>query len=188
MPRMTLLADMRRGLIGLWPDRRGATAVEFALIAPLLILFYCGMAELTSAMIAQRRIGHLASSIGDVVAQETQLTNARTADLFKIGEVLMAPFPVTTLRMCVVSVSSDATGKDTVDWSEASNSPAGCPAAKAVVTDIPATVLPAGQSVIMSKASYAYDSPIKLVSPDTITFKSTYYLRPRLSDKVTRVP
>lgn len=175
----------RRLLATLWRDRRGVSAVEFALIAPVLLLFYCGMAELTEAMIAQRRLSHLASSIGDVVARSTQLSDAQSADVFKVGEVLMAPFTTTDLHMCVASIVSDAKGKDTVEWSDLHGS-ADCPAAGAVV-DIPASVLPANQSVIMSKASYDYESPIKLVSPKSITFKRTYYLRPRLSDKVMRV-
>ena len=169
-----------------WRDRRGVSAVEFAFIAPVLILFYCGMCELTEAMMAQRRLSHIASSVGDVVARDTQLTDARRTDVFKVGSVLMSPFPTTGLRMCIVSISSNAAGQDTVDWSEASNSPTNCPAANAVL-DIPTSVLPAGQSVIMSKASYDYVPPIKLITKTNFTFRRTFYLRPRLSDKVLRV-
>jgi Flp pilus assembly protein TadG len=45
----------KKGLSGFWRDRRGVSAVEFALIAPVLVIFYCGLAELTQAMMAQRR-------------------------------------------------------------------------------------------------------------------------------------
>lgn len=174
-------------LAGFWRDRRGVSAVEFALIAPILILFYFGMDQLTEAMMAQRRLSLLTSSIGDVVARDTQLTDARVADVFKVGTVLMTPFPTTTLRMCLVSVVSDANGRDVVSWVEKSNSPTNCPTAGAVLTTIPASVLPASQSVIMSKASYDYTFPFKIISSDTLTFRRTYYLRPRLSDQVTRV-
>ncbi len=178
----------RPRLSAFWRDRRGVSAVEFAFIAPVLLLFYCGMAELTQAMMAQRRLSHLTSSIGDVVARDTQLTNARRTDIFKIGGVLMAPFPTATLRMCLVSIVSNSAGKDTVDWVEPSNSPVNCPADGAVLTDIPTSVLPANSSVIMSMASYDYNSPLKIVMPNTITFRRTFYLRPRLSDSVARVP
>jgi Flp pilus assembly protein TadG len=36
-------------------DRRGVSAVEFAFIAPVLILFYFGVAELCSALLAWSR-------------------------------------------------------------------------------------------------------------------------------------
>lgn len=169
-----------------WRDSRGVSAVEFAFIAPVLVLFYCGMAELTETMIAQRRLSHIASSIGDIVARDTQLTDARRTDVFQVGSVLMAPFATSGLRMCIVSISSNSSGADTVDWSEASNSPTNCPSAGTVM-DIPTSVLPASGSVIMSKASYDYDPPIKLISKNVFTFRRTFYLRPRLSDKVLRV-
>ncbi|HWW24391.1 MAG TPA: TadE/TadG family type IV pilus assembly protein [Caulobacter sp.] len=176
---------MTLSLSHFWRDRRGVSAIEFALVAPLLILFYFGMAELTEAMMAQRRLSHLASSIGDVVAQGQKLTDARRNDVFSVGATLMSPFPTSTLRMCLVSIVSDATGKDVVAWSEPSNGPTNCPAPNAVV-DIPASVLPAGQSVIMSSASYEYNSAFKFILPQTLTFRRTFYLKPRLSDQVTR--
>lgn len=176
---------MTRRLFHFWRDRRGVSAVEFALIAPVLILFYFGMAELTEAMMAQRRLSHVASSIGDVVARDQKFTDARRNDVFSVGAVLMSPFPTSTLRMCLVSIVSDASGKDVVAWSESSNGPANCPAQGAVV-NIPVGVLPASQSVIMSSASYEYDSFFKFVLPQTLTFRRTFYLKPRLSDQVTR--
>ncbi|MGR4862714.1 TadE/TadG family type IV pilus assembly protein [Caulobacter sp. LARHSG274] len=188
MPRMTSPARPKR-LSQFWRDRRGVSAVEFALLAPVLVLFYCGMAELTQAMMAQRRLNHLASSVGDVVARTPELTDARLDDVFHVGDTLMSPFSTTKLGICLASIVSDATGKDTVDWSQ--KYPAGaavdCPAKGAVVS-IDAGVLPASQSVVMSKASYGYVSPLKFVMPAEIVFNRTLYLRPRLSDKITRVP
>jgi Flp pilus assembly protein TadG len=88
----------------------------------------------------------------------------------------------------MVSVSSDSTGKDTVAWSENSNTHPNCPAKGTVLAaTMPVGVLPASQSVIMAKASYAYTSPIKFVMPSTLNFYRTFYLRPRKSETVMRV-
>lgn len=183
------LTPRRSRLAGFWRDRRGVSAVEFALIAPVMVIFYCGMAEAIQAMMAQRRVSNIAASIGDLVAQNAQLSDTKAADIFAIGNAIMAPFPTTSLRMCLVSVSSDATGKDTVDWSVTYNSHANCPAKGAVLAAsvVPAGVLPANQSVIMAKTSYAYVSPIKFVMPRTLNFYRTYYLRPRRSETVMKV-
>jgi len=169
-----------------WRSRRGATAVEFALIAPLLITMYCGMAELTQAMMAQRRLSNLASAIGDLVAQSSQTGPLKTADMFKIGDTIMAPFPVTgALKQCLLSVTSDANGKDTVAWSKASvTGMTNCPSQGTVLTDVPVGVLPANQSVILARVSYTYTSTIKLILPSGVTFNRTYYLRPRKTDSV----
>ena len=37
-------------------DRRGVSAIEFAFIAPVMILMYFGVAELTQGMMAERRM------------------------------------------------------------------------------------------------------------------------------------
>ena len=41
-------------------DRRGSAAVEFAFIAPIMLLMYFGLAEMTQAMMASRRAHHVA--------------------------------------------------------------------------------------------------------------------------------
>ncbi|ATC30932.1 pilus assembly protein [Caulobacter vibrioides] len=175
----------RRPLSGFWRDKRGVSAVEFALIAPVMIIMYCGLAEVTQAMMAQRRLSNIASQIGDLVAQSSQTGPNKMTDVFTIGSIIMAPFPTAPLKMCVASVTSDSTGRDTVAWSRASASGmTNCPAQGAVLTNVPVGVLPASQSVILARASYAYASPIKLVLPTTITFQRTFYLRPRKVDAV----
>lgn len=174
----------RRPFSGFWRDKRGVSAVEFALIAPVMIIMYCGLAEVTQAMMAQRRLSNIASQIGDLVAQSSQTGPTKMTDVFTIGSIIMAPFPTGALKMCVASITSDATGKDTVAWSRASASGMStCPAQGTVLT-VPVGVLPASQSVIMARASYAYASPIKLVMPRDITFQRTFYLRPRKVDTV----
>lgn len=181
---MTRPKGLRR-LSGFWRDRRGVSAVEFAFIAPVLIILYCGLAELTQAMMAQRRLSNIASAIGDLVAQSTQTGPLKMADIFSMGTIMMAPFPTSGLKMCVYSVTSDSAGKDTVAWSKPSVAGmAGCPAAGDKPTNIAVGVLPASQSVIIARASYAYTSPIKLVMAQSMTFNRTYYLRPRKSDTV----
>ncbi|MFY8208322.1 MAG: TadE/TadG family type IV pilus assembly protein [Caulobacter sp.] len=174
----------RRPLSSFWRDRRGVSAVEFALIAPVMIVMYCGLAEVTQAMMAQRRLSNIASQIGDLVAQSNQTGPTKMADVFTIGGIIMAPFPTATLRMCVASVTSDATGRDTVAWSRASGTMTNCPAQGAVLTNVPVGVLPASKSVILARASYVYTSPIKLVMPASITFQRTFYLRPRKAETI----
>lgn len=168
-----------------WRDRRGASALEFALIAPTLILLYCGMAELTQAMLAKRRLSSITASIGDLTAQASQTGPTRTTDIFNIGAIIMTPFPASGLKMCLASVISDASGKATVDWSRASaTGMTDCPAKGAILTDVPAAVLPANKSVILARASYVYSSPIQLVLASPLTFNRTLYLRPRRVDAV----
>ena len=75
-------------------DRRGTAAVEFAFVAPVMILLYYGLAELTQGMIADRKASHVASAIGDLVAQDTQVNTAEMDDIFNVGKAVIAPFAI----------------------------------------------------------------------------------------------
>jgi len=168
-----------------WRDQRGVSAVEFALIAPVLITFYFGFAETTQAMMAKRRASHVASTIGDLVAQDSVMTNAKIADLFTIGATLLAPFPAAPLKMRITSVTANASGDVRVDWSDGYGGLAALSNGSAY-SGIPAGLITANQSLIISEVSYSYDSPIKKYVPDTLNWNSKYYLRPRQANTVMR--
>lgn len=175
---------MMRFLNRLRRDRRGVSAVEFALIAPAMIAFYFGMAEITQALLAERRAAHAAAAIGDLVAQSSTVSSADLTDIFAIAATIMKPYPTTTLKMRVSSVTADSAGTPKVDWSSASGLTA--LTAGATVTGVPADIISAGQSVVMSEVTYAYDSPVDFMVPNAVTFSRTFYLRPRKSDKVAK--
>jgi Flp pilus assembly protein TadG len=167
-------------------DQRGVSAVEFALIAPVLITFYFGFAETTQAMMAKRRAAHVASTIGDLVAQESSVTNAEMTDLFTIGATLLSPFPTTSLKMRITSVTANSsTGVIKVDWSDGSGLTANT--VGATYSGIPSGLITNGQSLIISEVNYSYDSPIKKYVPNTLTWNDKYYLRPRQVNTVSRV-
>jgi Flp pilus assembly protein TadG len=162
-------------------DKEGVSAVEFALIAPIIIAMYLGMADLCQGFMAQRRVDHIASAIADLTAQASTVSAADLTDEFKVGGLIMTPFTATPLGQRVSSINSDATGKTTVLWSVGSNMTA--LTAKSTVA-VPANVVSANQTVIRSDVTYAYTSPVNYILKTPITFTQTYYLRPRVVDSV----
>jgi Flp pilus assembly protein TadG len=165
-------------------DRRGVSAVEFALIAPAMVASYFGMAEITQALLAERKAAHAASAIGDLVSQSSSVSSSDITDIFSIASTIMSPYSTTTLKMRVSSVTADSGGVAKVDWSSGS----GLAALNtgATVTGIPSGVISAGQSVVMSEVTYSYDSPVDMLMPNAVTFSRKFYLRPRKSDKVAK--
>ena len=172
-------------------DRRGTSAVEFALIAPVLIVMYFGLAEYCQAMMADRKVTHAAASIGDLVAQTDQISTADMTDIFTIGRTLVSPFPTAGLKMRVTSVTVDANSIPKVDWSDGSGLTA--LNAGATVTlpknsaDTSKPFVDKGETVIMSEAQFTYDSPVKYLVKTGIAFNEVYYLRPRKSVTVARI-
>jgi len=55
-------------------DQRGVAAVEFAFIAPVMLIFYFGMVEISLAVEADRNLSHAASLVGDLTAQDPVVT------------------------------------------------------------------------------------------------------------------
>ena len=165
-------------------DRRGVSAVEFALIAPAMVASYFGMAEITQALLAERKAAHAASAIGDLVSQSSSVSSSDITDIFAIAATIMKPYSTTTLKMRVSSVTADSGGTAKVDWSSGSGLTA--LTTGSTVTGIPSGVIAAGQSVVMSEVTYSYDSPVDLLMPNAVTFSRKFYLRPRKSDKVAK--
>ena len=162
-------------------DQRGVAAIEFALIAPVAIALYMGFAELTMAMMADRRVAHAASVVGDLVAQSPSVAPSDLTDVFQVGAAIMAPFTSTPLKMRITSVVADVNGVPKMAWSKGSGMTA-MPAG--TVSGFPANLLAAGDSVIQADVSYSYTSPLGLTLPTPITFSNTFYLKPRQSSSV----
>ena len=134
---------------------------------------------------AQRRVSHVASTIGDLSAQVTILHNTDLADIAAVGNTMMWPMATTPLAMRITSITENASSQVLVDWSYAQGmSPYTTAAAITVPTGL---ISSPGDSVIMSEATYAYTSPVSVVLPNGINFSEKYYFRPRKSAQVTRV-
>jgi len=113
MNRRLRLRPLRR----LPANRDGATAIEFALIAPVMILLYFGLLEFSQGFMAQRRASHAASVVSDLVAQSERTNRAGIDAIYAVGGLIMRPFPAAELSIRTTSISVDARGVATIEWS-----------------------------------------------------------------------
>lgn len=174
---------MRRSRRSFLTDRDGVAAVEFALIAPVMIVLYFGMCEFSQAYMAHKRMGHVASSVADIVARVSLIEKAQLTDIFGAGQIIMAPFSDDSLSIRVSSVTRDSSGVARVDWSHAEGAWLARSPREQVV--VPADVIANGESLIMSETEYDYRSPVDFVMPQVTHFAQTYYLRPRTVPKIS---
>lgn len=177
-------------------DQRGVSAVEFAFIAPVLVIIYMGLVELCQALMAERRSSHATSSVADLITQDQTITTTELQDVFTIADSIMAPMNTASLKMCAGSISSNATtGALSVDWSQ--NSAGGAPSVtcSSVPADFPTQqvngatkpFINPGESVVISRAEYTYTSMMtnSTLFKAPVVFKEVFYLRPRKSNTVT---
>ena len=162
-------------------DQGGVAGVEFALVAPVMILLYYGMVELTLGMMAQRRASHAVSVVADLVSQVSSTTSTEVTDIFSVGTAILRPFPAGPLKMRITSVKN-INNVNTVVWSRGYGQ--GGRGQGGTVAGFPANLIAANESIIMAEVTYTYDSPIHQVLPNALAFSQTFYLRPRKSIEV----
>ena len=167
-------------------DRQGVAAVEFALIAPLLILLFFGMTELSAAIIAGRHTNHASSAMGDLVAQCSNINDSDLSNVFSASTDIMSPLVTTTMNQRVTSVvATDSNGDTQVQWSQPTNqsgfTTAYLPGSNVT---IPANlVINKGDTVIMSEVSYVFTFPVNVLN-GLVNFDKVYYSTPRKSSEV----
>ena len=158
----------RRGILArLRHDIRGMAAVEFGFIVPIMFLLFVGTIEFSQALTVDRRLTLAASSTADLIARapNSGLTEAQVDRDLKIIDQLIRPYDIERLYVKVLSVIAQGTPGNpsvltyTIDWSRDSN--AGTPHPRGQeYHDIPEGLLVAGESVIVSEATYNYTTII----------------------------
>jgi Flp pilus assembly protein TadG len=177
------MAHLFSRLTGFLRDDRGVSAVEFALIAPVMVTLYLGAAEMTMALNADRKVTGAANAVADLVAQDDFVSDAELADIYAAGDAIVFPNAPADLSLGITSVRMDADGDVFVDWSEGRGLPA---RGEDDVPDLPDGLLAPMDSVVMVEAQYPFRGPFPKESGPLVTLADTAYLRPRRSAWVRR--
>jgi Flp pilus assembly protein TadG len=173
-----------RGIEGIWYNEKGISAVEFALIAPLMVLIYFGCIELSLLMRVDRRVTTTASSLGDLTARLVTVDDADMQELYNAAAVTMQPYDASIARMRITSVVDDGDGETRVEWSDGFNI---TPYTEDALITVPAGLVPSPGSVIVAEVEFEYESSVAFVLDASQTLKDVFYLRPRRVTKIARV-
>ncbi|MEO1641740.1 MAG: TadE/TadG family type IV pilus assembly protein [Pseudomonadota bacterium] len=171
-----------RNIRGIVRAKDGISAVEFALIAPLMLLMYAGCIELSLMMQLDRKVTTSTATLGDLTARATLITNDDLDDIFEATRMIFQPNDIKAARMRVSSLREDD-GDIVVDWSDACNLPAYNPEE---TISVPNNLVPENGSVIFAEIEYDYTSKVGGLFTNKQTLKDKFYLRPRRVDLVAR--
>lgn len=156
-------------------DDRGVSAVEFALVLPVLIVIYLGGVELSHTITVDRKVTSAASAVGDLVAQGTIINAAEMKNIFDAAQVILSPYDTTGLKIVVSSVDVSKDG-DTVICSDSYQT--GARAENSEVS-LPAGIRIEGTTLIMAEVEYQYVPTLGQVLTESVDLADTFYLRPR---------
>jgi len=178
--RDTLIRRVQRFLA----DTRGVSAVEFALVLPLMLTLLIGGSEVGDGVATKLKMSRAAYTVADLTSQFVSIQSSDMSNILGAGSVLIAPYASTHLTVTVSEVKTTAPGGiAAIKWSASTGT---ARAAGQVMTLPPAfSTLPVNTTLILGEASYAYTPTLGYSVTGTFTFSDSYYMYPRLSDCVT---
>lgn len=165
-------------------ERRGVSAVEFALILPLMLVIYAGCGEVTTALIVDRKVSRAASTISDLVAQQTSVSAATMTNIFDATTAILEPYDVSAAKVVLVVIDVTSSGQK-VAWSKArGDTAATANVAPPAGLAVPASIATVGDEIVVGRVTYAYTSPfanvMKSITGGTVyNLKHVFYLKPR---------
>jgi len=179
----SVASRLARGVKRLARDERGVSAVEFAMLLPLMLTLYLGGVEISQGVSVDRKVTLTARAVADLAAQGTSINNAEMTNILDAATSVSSPYPVTNLKVTVSSITIDAQGKAKIAWSDARNTSAR--AVNQAVT-LPAALAIPNSTLIWGEAQYSYTPTIGYVVTGTMQLKDQIYMRPRLTNAVGR--
>ena len=84
-------------------DRHGASAVEFAILAPLLITLYFGLVEITDGIAADRKVTLTAGALANLASQTQTVTVDGMTNILNASAAIIKPFWVGNLAATISS-------------------------------------------------------------------------------------
>jgi Flp pilus assembly protein TadG len=162
---------------------RGVTAVEFAMLLPVMLTLYLGSVETSQGVATQRKVALTAHTLADVATQYTDITNADMSNILNAGSAIIAPYPSADLTEVVSELSINAQGQATVVWSDTLG---GTALTVGQVVNIPSALAAPNTYLIMAQTHYNYAPAYGYVLTGTLSLGDVSYMLPRQSTSIAR--
>lgn len=182
------LEKMNRSVRKIRGDKTGVGAVEFALIAPVLIMLYMGSLEVSVAMSVNKKLARATSTVADLATQETSVDKEFLRSMVNVAQSVMTPFPADGVKMKITGIDIDnsGVGKAAWSWKEDDTIPYVAGSTQTLPTEL------AIPNTFLVRTEIEFDHKLLLFVPDlpeidvrTLHMKKTYHLRQRIGDEVS---
>jgi Flp pilus assembly protein TadG len=169
-------------------DSRGAAAVEFALVTPLMLAMYFGTVEVSTGIAIDRKVTLVSHTLSDLISQAAAVNDTDISNVFNASSSIMTPYLASPLTTKVTAVTIDGSGKATVacsrSWSSSSGVTAGYAQNTVVTSSVPAGLIVNNTELIWAEVSYVYTPTVGYVVKSAITLSDQFFARPRQSTTV----
>lgn len=107
---MSPIKKARCLLAALWRGEQGIAAMEFAMVAPMLVLIFLGGYEINRYIQIAQKVDNVAYTVADVVSQQTSITNNQLAVYMEAATQLMQPLTFGSSGVVIVTSVYRASG------------------------------------------------------------------------------
>lgn len=180
---MTLSAAIARHALRLRRDRRGVSAVEFAILAPVMLTLFLGSVEATQGIAADRKVEVTAHTLADLATQYTDITDVDMANILAAGQAILAPYPTAGLQEVVSEIAINNQGAGTVVWSDTLG---GTALTAGTTVSVPTALAVPNTYLVLAQVQYSYNPTYGYVMTGSITLSDQSFMRPRESASVAR--
>ena len=163
-----------RPLARLCRDRRGVSAVEFAMVAPLMVALYLGCAEISDGVAIDRKVSLTAAALANLSSQATTITTADMTNILDAATAIVAPYSGSPLKMSVSCIKFDASKNMTVKWTALRN-------ASVPTITVPDPLKVANTQLIYAEVSYAYTPTVGYTITGSLTLSDHMFMAPRIT-------
>jgi Flp pilus assembly protein TadG len=184
---MTRPAYLRHRLARLFAafraDRHGTSALEFALLLPVMLTLYVAGTEISNAIAIDRKVTITARTVTDLVSRASYISTADMSDILAASAAVIAPYLPNYLTVTVSEIYIDNNGNATV-WGF-SCSYQGTPLTIGQSVTLPSQLVVNNSYLIWGQAQYSYTPPIAYVISGTLNLNDQIFMAPRMSSSVT---
>lgn len=180
MMRAPTLRSLRlpRELARLLRDRRGVSAVEFALLAPMMIALYFGCVGISDGVAIDRKVSLTAAALANLTAQVSSITTSDMSNILNASTAIMSPYSASKLKMTVSCLSIDANKKVTVKWSETKN---GSKRTSFSFDSTNSALNVANSQLIYAEVKYEYEPVVGTSVVGNLSLSDHMFMSPRIS-------
>ena len=157
-------------------DERAVSAVEFALLAPMMIGLYLGGVEISEGISVDRKVTLAAGAVANLAAQTSTISVSQMTDVLDATTTIMAPYSTSPMKITVSCINIDANKLATVKWSVTRNG-----TIKSGNVTLPSALQVANTQLLFGEVSYSYTPTIGHVIKSAINLSDTMYMAPRIS-------
>jgi len=181
-------------------DERGVTAIEFALVLPVVVLILLGCFEVPRFLLICQRIARTSSGVADLVAQADEpITKNQVDDIFKAAKIMMQPYDVIANGKIYISSINKPAATVQLTWQRNNagsigtaskfGTPPAPPAIPPAPTNLPAALAPGTNEEVLAAEVYFNYQPIfsTLIYSGSQLYMVSYS-RPRNKNLLTPPP